>query len=89
MSEEANTQGLQTSPIEISRFDDPETERIQVVVAQWVMAQAGTALAYWNCLGAAIRRWKETLSAGERPVGEVLWDQRIGGMGYTLVSDDV
>ncbi len=48
--------------VEVSGFSDPDEDRDEVVITQWVDVNFEEALQYWDRLGLAIERWTESLS---------------------------
>lgn len=51
LSREARRYYIPVSKIEISGFVDPEENRREVVVTQWVKVSARMAMDYWDMLG--------------------------------------
>lgn len=55
-------------PMSVSRFVDPEEDRQELVMTQYVTLPTEEALAYWDELGDAIEQWSRSLSPEDKAV---------------------
>ena len=66
----ARIYGVQSLKIVVSGFIDPEEDRAQIVVTQWVNLPTDAAFHYWEKLGALIDDWMRLLPDTFKPVAE-------------------
>ena len=80
LENEARTQGIPISKVEVHGFVDPEEDTDSVIVTQWVAVPSQTALVYWDHLGAALEAWTKQLPTdsaaivAEQIAVEVRWE---------------
>jgi hypothetical protein len=80
LENEARTQGIPISEVEVHGFVDPEKDTDTVIVTPWVAVPSQTALVYWDHLGTALEAWTKQLPTdaaaivAEQIAVEVRWE---------------